>query len=80
VGWPSGTSRSCWRNSLPTYEYRCLNGHTFDDPQPMPGQATKVCPTCGERARKQVCAVGLVFKGSGFHDNDYGPYGPKEGT
>lgn len=33
---------------MPVYAYECPLGHTFDDLQPMPGQALKKCPSCGK--------------------------------
>lgn len=64
---------------MPLYEYNCPAGHVFTDLQKMPGRAHMRCPTCGKRARKVISAVGLHFKGQGFHATDYGPYGPKKG-
>ena len=63
---------------MPIYTYTCRCGSAFDRLQRMPGQATAKCPHCGRRAKKTICAVGIVFKGPGFHNNDYGPYGRKE--
>lgn len=66
---------------MPTYEYRCPNGHDFDhffrkisDAQgPMP------CPVCGATAERRMSAgAGLVFKGSGFYITDYGKDGKKQ--
>lgn len=64
---------------MPTYEYTCGNGHSFDVLEPMPGQQHKTCPRCGGRADKRVGpGAVIIFKGTGFHDTDYGPYGPKK--
>jgi len=60
---------------MPTYEFRCPNGHAFDRffgkisdaPTDVP------CPECGATAHVQISGgAGLVFKGSGFYLTDYG--------
>jgi putative FmdB family regulatory protein len=61
---------------MPTYEYRCPDGHEFErffrkisDAQ----QVEVACPTCGKPAERRMSAgAGLVFKGSGFYLTDYG--------
>ena len=60
---------------MPTYEYRCPEGHDFErffrsisaaDPQ-------VACPECGKIAERRMSAgAGLLFKGSGFYLTDYG--------
>ncbi len=64
---------------MPVYSYRCAKNHHYDDIQHMPGQPQKRCPICGGMGERQIRAVGVIFKGDGFHCNDYGPYGRKEG-
>jgi putative FmdB family regulatory protein len=59
---------------MPTYEFRCAAGHATDRFFPKisdaPGEIE--CPTCGERAPRQVSGgAGLLFKGSGFYITDY---------
>lgn len=56
---------------MPVYEYRCVtNGHQFDLYQPV-GASPPACPTCGSPTRKVFSAVGIIFKGPGFHVTDY---------
>lgn len=58
---------------MPTYEYKCPNGHVFEifkriaDPQP------DNCPVCGASPVETVLyPVPVHFRGSGFYSTDYG--------
>ena len=59
---------------MPTYEYRCPDGHTFERRAKMSEAASELeCPVCGKIAARQLSGgAGLVFKGSGFYLTDYG--------
>lgn len=60
---------------MPTYEYRCPEGHEFENFfRTISGAPTAVsCPTCGKPAERQLSGgAGLLFKGSGFYLTDYG--------
>ena len=59
---------------MPTYEFRCANGHVFDQFHKISeAPSTAVCPTCGAVAERAISGgAGLVFKGSGFYLTDYG--------
>lgn len=56
---------------MPTYEYRCANGHEFERFQRMSEPPVDTCPTCGAAAERLLSAGGLLFKGSGFYITDY---------
>lgn len=57
---------------MPTYEYRCPQGHTFDVFQRMSDEPVAQCPECGEDAERLLSAgAGLLFKGDGFYITDY---------
>jgi putative FmdB family regulatory protein len=64
---------------VPTYEYKCPNGHVFElfkriaDPQP------DKCPVCGASPVETVLyPVPVHFRGSGFYSTDYGRGGRKK--
>src|SRR4249919_1083780 len=60
---------------MPTYEFRCPDGHVFDRfYRKMSDAVSEVaCPECGKIATRQMSAgAGLLFKGSGFYLTDYG--------
>jgi putative FmdB family regulatory protein len=57
---------------MPTYEYRCAMGHTFEEFQSILADPIEHCPICGAKAERQISASGLIFKGTGFYITDYG--------
>lgn len=61
---------------MPTYEYRCAEGHAFESIQKMSEPALTVCTVCGAEAVRAISGgAGLIFKGSGFYITDYGKDG-----
>src|SRR5215217_5955366 len=61
---------------MPTYEYRCPDGHVFEKFQKMTDKPRARCPVCGRAAVRKISGgAGLVFKGSGFYITDYGKDG-----
>jgi putative FmdB family regulatory protein len=57
---------------MPIYEYKCTNGHVFDVIQKMSDEALTKCQECGAPAERVLHPVAIHFKGSGFHNTDYG--------
>lgn len=60
---------------MPTYEFRCPDGHDFERFYKTISAAPSVveCPECGKTASRRLSGGGgLVFKGSGFYLTDYG--------
>ena len=57
---------------MPIYEYKCDNGHVFDVIQRMADDPLTECQECGAPAVRVLHPVAIHFKGSGFHNTDYG--------
>ncbi|MCX8052408.1 MAG: zinc ribbon domain-containing protein [Armatimonadetes bacterium] len=57
---------------MPTYVYRCKAcEHQFETVQRITEEPIKQCPECGDSVTRLLFPVGIVFKGAGFHVNDY---------
>lgn len=66
---------------MPTYEYRCPNGHDFEQffSKISDSKSALPCPECGAEAERRISGgAGLLFKGSGFYITDYGKDGKKD--
>jgi putative FmdB family regulatory protein len=60
---------------MPTYEFRCPDGHEFEKFYRKISDAVSElpCPECGKTALRQISGgSALLFKGSGFYLTDYG--------
>jgi putative FmdB family regulatory protein len=60
------------RGPMPIYEYKCENGHVFDVIQKFTDEALTECQECGAPAARVLHSPAIHFKGSGFHNTDYG--------
>lgn len=57
---------------MPTYEYKCKNGHTFEAFQSITEAPLTKCPECKAAVRRVINGgMGVIFKGSGFYTTDY---------
>ncbi len=56
---------------MPTYEYRCENGHLFEVFQSMSDDPITACEVCGAPVQRVLFAPAVHFKGSGFYTTDY---------
>ena len=66
---------------MPTYGYECkVCEHQFETLQKMTDEPVKECPKCKGEVRRLLFPVGIVFKGSGFHINDYPSSGSPSGN
>lgn len=60
---------------IPTYDYKCSNcGYQFEKFQQMSDSVLKKCPECKKLKLNRLIGAGggLIFKGSGFYQTDYG--------
>jgi len=57
---------------MPTYEYKCSNGHTFEALQSIKESPLTQCPKRKASVRRVINGgMGVIFKGSGFYTTDY---------
>jgi putative FmdB family regulatory protein len=57
---------------MPTYEYRCTKGHTFEVTQSINDPPLTKCQVCGRPIERVMHSPAVHFKGSGFYNTDYG--------
>lgn len=58
---------------MPIYEYRCnACGHQFERNQRMSDDPVRECEVCGGEVQRVLFAPAIHFKGTGFHNTDYG--------
>ena len=58
--------------SMPIYEYRCTNGHKFEEMQRISDEPIQNCNVCQAPVERVFHPVAIHFKGSGFYNTDYG--------
>jgi putative FmdB family regulatory protein len=57
---------------MPTYEYKCENGHIFEAIQRMADDPLTECEVCGAPVQRILHSPAVHFKGTGFYTTDYG--------
>jgi putative FmdB family regulatory protein len=58
---------------MPTYGYRCPNGHEFEASHGMGAPPPNACEVCGAVPVSRVFyPISVSFTGSGFYSTDYG--------
>ncbi len=61
---------------MPLFEYKCDKcGHVFEKIEKHSASSTKKCPKCGAKAKRQLGAPAIQFRGSGWYVTDYGGKG-----
>lgn len=61
---------------MPTYGYECTKCRAeFEVSQRITDQPLTEHEGCGGQLRRRIFPVGIVFRGPGFHVNDYAPKG-----
>ncbi len=67
----SAACTGCWREEMPTYEYRCNScGEHVEVFQSFSDDPLSSCGICGGTLKRVFHPVGIVFKGSGFYSTD----------
>jgi putative FmdB family regulatory protein len=58
---------------MPAYDFRCTAcDHIFEIVRSFgSASGSECCPRCEAAAKRIFTPVGVVFKGSGFHNTDY---------
>lgn len=65
---------------MPLYDYKCENGHVFEEMQSFSAEPIATCGECGASARRQLTVPMVLYKGSGFYTTDYGRNGSASST
>lgn len=74
---------------MPTYEYQCENGHTFEEVQPIHDEPLQICPVvipfsgpelerCEAPVRRLISRTSFVLKGDGWAKDSYSSTGKKK--
>ena len=64
---------------MPTYTYRREDGSTFEVHQRITEDPLDTCPDTGQNVERIITDnPGVIFKGEGFHVNDYDEHGPAD--
>jgi len=66
---------------MPIYEYKCSKcNQTFEAMRSFSDAPLGTHPGCGGEVTKLLSAPSIIFKGSGFHVNDYRKDSAQSGT
>ena len=58
---------------MPLYEYLCDDcQHKFERIDKFTARQTRKCPKCGGKAKRQLAAPAIQFKGAGWYVTEYG--------
>lgn len=60
---------------MPLYDYKCENGHVFEEMQSFSSDPVATCGDCGTSATRMLSIPMVLYKGSGFYTTDYGRNG-----
>lgn len=66
---------------MPTFDYQCQKcGHVFEVRQSFSDAPVTKCESCSGKVKKLFSPPAIIFKGSGFHCNDYKSKGSPRST
>jgi len=60
---------------MPTYEYECTKGHTFEVVQRISEPALTHCKLCKAKAKRLISAPSFILKGGGWYADGYSSSG-----
>jgi putative FmdB family regulatory protein len=59
---------------MPAYDFKCRGcSRVFEVSRPASDDTAVPCPDCGGDTKRVFSAVGVHFRGTGFHNTDYRP-------
>lgn len=59
---------------MPAYDFKCRTcSKILEVSRPATDDTPVLCPDCGGETKRVFSAVGVHFRGSGFHNTDYRP-------
>jgi putative FmdB family regulatory protein len=65
---------------MPTYEYGCTNGHTFEVEQRITEDPLKTCTMCKAKVQRLLSAPRFILKGGGWYADGYSGSGSGSGS
>ena len=65
---------------MPTYEYGCSNGHTFEVEQRITEEPLKRCKVCKAKVQRLLSAPRFILKGGGWYSDGYSGSGSGSGS
>ena len=65
---------------MPTYEYGCTKGHTFEVEQRITEDPLKRCQVCKAPVQRLLSAPRFILKGGGWYSDGYSGSGSGSGS
>ncbi len=56
---------------MPTYEYECTRGHTFEVVQRITEDPLTRCQVCRAKAKRLISSANFILKGGGWYSDGY---------
>ena len=56
---------------MPTYEYECAEGHTFEVVQRITEDPLTHCQVCKAKAKRLISSANFILKGGGWYSDGY---------
>ena len=62
---------------MPTYDYECTQGHTFEVVQRITEDPLTRCRVCKAKAKRLISSANFILKGGGWYSDGYSRGGSK---